>query len=242
MSFFWVRLEFFVMALLEIRDLRVEYANPDGSVTRVLDAPRFDLDAGARRCLRGRSGSGKTTLLNVISGMRLPTAGCVRLDGREITALAEDARDRLRGEMIGFVFQAFHLLPGFTALENVVLGSVFAGDPEEESAATARRARELLRAVGLETRAHHRPAALSAGEQQRVAVARALMNRPKLLLADEPTGSLDAAQAGAVLDLILRLTGDAGAALLLVTHDPAVMARFDDVRDLEHLARGGEAR
>ncbi|NUN94182.1 MAG: ABC transporter ATP-binding protein [Verrucomicrobiae bacterium] len=230
------------MALLEVRDLLVEYRTPDGGVLRALDVRRFDLAAGERRCLRGRSGSGKTTLLNAISGIRLPTAGCVRLDGKEITALAENARDRLRGRTIGFVFQAFHLLPGFTALQNVVLGSVFAGNPEEESAATLRRARELLRAVGLEARMHHRPASLSAGEQQRVAVARALMNRPKLLLADEPTGSLDAAQAGAVLDLILRLADEAGAALLLVTHDAAVMARFGGVTDLESLARGGEGR
>lgn len=230
------------MALLEVRDLLVEYRTPDGGVLRALDVRRFDLAAGERRCLRGRSGSGKTTLLNAISGIRLPTAGCVRLDGKEITALAENARDRLRGRTIGFVFQAFHLLPGFTALQNVVLGSVFAGNPEEESAATLRRARDLLRAVGLEARMHHRPASLSAGEQQRVAVARALMNRPKLLLADEPTGSLDAAQAGAVLDLILRLADEAGAALLLVTHDAAVMARFGGVTDLESLARGGEGR
>ncbi len=230
------------MALLEVRDLLVEYRTPDGGILRALDVRRFDLAAGERRCLRGRSGSGKTTLLNAISGIRLPTAGCVRLDGKEITALAENARDRLRGRTIGFVFQAFHLLPGFTALQNVVLGSVFAGNPEEESAATLRRARELLRAVGLEARMHHRPASLSAGEQQRVAVARALMNRPKLLLADEPTGSLDAAQAGAVLDLILRLADEAGAALLLVTHDAAVMARFGGVTDLESLARGGEGR
>lgn len=227
------------MALLEIRDLRVEFASPGGGTTRVLDVPRFDLPAGARRCLRGRSGSGKTTLLNAISGIRLPTAGSVRLDGTEVTALPEKARDLLRGRTIGFVFQTFHLLPGFTALQNVVLGSVFAGDPDEETAETARRAETLLRAVGLASRIHHRPRALSAGEQQRVAVARALINRPKLLLADEPTGSLDAAQAEAVLDLVVRLAGEAGAALLLVTHDPAVMSRFDDVVDLAELKGEG---
>jgi putative ABC transport system ATP-binding protein len=230
------------MPLLEVRGLRVEYATPSGDLARVLDVPRFELEAGARRCLRGRSGSGKTTLLNAISGIRLPTAGSVLLDGHEMTALTEDARDRARGRTIGFVFQSLNLLSGFTALQNVVLGSVFAGDPNEETRATSRRAEGLLRAVGLGERMHHRPRALSTGEQQRVAVARALINRPKLILADEPTGSLDAAQAEGVLELILRLSGEAGAALLLVTHDPSVMARFADVVDLESLGPGRGAR
>lgn len=227
------------MALLEIRDLRVEFPSPGGGTSCVLDVPRFDLSPGARRCLRGRSGSGKTTLLNAISGIRLPTAGSVRLEGTEITRLPENERDLLRGRMIGFVFQTFHLLPGFTALQNVVLGSVFAGDPDEDTADTLRRAEKLLCAVGLGSRMHHRPRALSSGEQQRVAVARALINRPRLLLADEPTGSLDSAQADAVLDLLVRLGGEAGAALLLVTHDPAVMSRFEDVVDLASLKGTG---
>ena len=223
------------MSLLEIRNLFVEFPAPGGGISRILDVPRFDLAPGARRCLRGRSGSGKTTLLNVISGIRLPTAGSVRLGGVEITALAEKERDRVRGRTIGFVFQGFNLLPGFTALQNVILGSVFAGDPDEETAETACRAEKLLHAVGLGSRVHHRPRALSAGEQQRVAVARALINRPKLLLADEPTGSLDASHSEAVMELIVGLAGEAGAALLLVTHDPSVMARFDDVVDLASL-------
>lgn len=223
------------MTLLEIRDLKVDYTRPDGGKISILNIPRFDLDASAQVCLRGRSGSGKTTLLNVIAGLLTPSRGKVTLDGVSLTALSEAQRDGVRGKKVGIVFQTFNLLPGFTALENVLLGSVFAGDPDEEAAETRKRALALLKQVGLEERIQHRPRMLSAGEQQRVAIARALINKPRLILADEPTGSLDQKSGEAALDLLLRLSADLGAALLLATHDPAVMARFWRVVELKEL-------
>ena len=145
----------------------------------------------------GRSGCGKTTLLHVIAGISRPDSGAVRIDGCDITRLSEAGRDRFRADKIGYVFQTFNLLPGFSALENVLLGMSFAGGRPDAS-----RARKLLERVGLKHRLTHRPAMLSVGEQQRVAVARALANRPKLLLADEPTANVDAAHQQQIIDLI----------------------------------------
>ncbi len=226
------------MSLLEIRNLKVEYRRPDGSRFTVLHIPEFRLQPAELMAIKGHSGSGKTTLLNVISGILLPTKGVVKLSGKDLAALREVERDRIRGQNIGFVFQTFNLLAGFTALENVVLGSLFAGDPNEETASTKNRAIELLHKVGLQDRMHHRPRTLSSGEQQRVAIARALINKPSLVLADEPTGSLDEKNGREVLDLILSLTSTTGAALLLVTHDPSVMKRFFKVVDLKDFNKG----
>ncbi len=225
------------MNLLEIRDLRVEFPRKGAPPLTVLNIPSFLLKAGAHQCLRGQSGSGKTTFLNVIAGLLTPTRGMVAFDGIDLGGLREAQRDALRGKQIGFVHQTFNLLHGFNALENVVLGSVFAGDPNEEPSSVRDRARKLLCTVGLKERLHHRPRVMSSGEQQRVAVARALINQPKLLLADEPTGSLDEGSGREVLDLIVRMASSCGAALLLVTHDPAVMARFDQVTDLREINR-----
>lgn len=225
------------MSLLELRDLKVDYTRPDGSSWTVLDVPDWKCEEGSMTCVKGHSGSGKTTFLNVISGILAPTTGSVKLEGQDLAMLAEAQRDLVRGRKIGFIFQTFNLLPGFSALENVILGSVFAGDPNEESAVSRKRAMELLQKVGLSHREHHRPRMLSSGEQQRVAIARALMNKPRLLLADEPTGSLDETNSGEVLRLIRELASTSGAALLLVTHDPAVMASFDKVLDLKQLNR-----
>ncbi|HXF95529.1 MAG TPA: ABC transporter ATP-binding protein [Gemmatimonadales bacterium] len=173
----------------------------------------------------GPSGSGKTTLLGLLAGLDLPTRGQVRLDGEELGRLTEDERARLRADKVGFVFQTFQLLPTLTALENVLvpleLGSTAGGD----GAAREARARELLSRVGLEDRAHHYPAQLSGGEQQRVAIARAFANRPKVLFADEPTGSLDAETGRTVIDLLVELNRDADTTLVLVTHDPALAER-----------------
>jgi putative ABC transport system ATP-binding protein len=223
------------MALLQVENLTVEYHRPGAAPLRVLDVPEFRLDANEKMALKGRSGSGKTTLLNVVSGILPPASGRVSLDGRDLTGFGEAARDLFRGRNIGFVFQTFNLLQGFTALENVLLGSVFAGDPDEEPAVTRARARDLLAKVGLSDREHHLPRMLSAGEQQRVAIARALMNKPRLILADEPTGSLDEKNSGEVLDLMLRLASTFGAALLLATHDPLVMAHFTRIVDMREL-------
>ena len=168
----------------------------------------------------GASGSGKSTLLALLAGLDTPTAGSVLLDGADLFALDEDARAELRGRAVGFVFQSFQLLPSLTALENVMLPLELAGRADAEAAA-----REILARVGLEERLHHYPKHLSGGEQQRVALARAFVVRPKLLLADEPTGSLDAESGDAVIALLFELNREAGTTLVLVTHDEQLARR-----------------
>ena len=192
----------------------------------VLNVPTFSLGAGEERALRGESGGGKTTFLNLVSGILVPDSGSVTLGGREMTSLAEPARDRLRAEKLGYIFQTFNLLQGFTVLENVVLGMSFAG-----AGADRGRARELLVKMGLGHRLGHFPRQLSTGQQQRVAVARALANRPALVLADEPTGNLDPRNAREALALIRDACRENGAALLLVSHDEGVLSQFAHVRD-----------
>ena len=170
----------------------------------------------------GPSGSGKTTLLGLLAGLDRPTRGTVRLDGDDLSRLSEDGRARLRAEKVGFVFQTFQLLPTLTALENVLVPIELRGDadgPADE------RARRLLERVGLGDRLHHYPAQLSGGEQQRVGLARAFAGEPKVLFADEPTGSLDAETGRTVIDLLVALNRDARTTLMLVTHDPALAER-----------------
>jgi putative ABC transport system ATP-binding protein len=168
----------------------------------------------------GASGSGKSTLLGLLAGLDTPSAGSVRLDGVDLSGLDEDGRAALRARLLGFVFQSFQLLPALNALENVML-------PLELSGATgaAGRAAEMLSRVGLAERLRHYPKTLSGGEQQRVALARAFVTQPKLLLADEPTGNLDAATGAGVIDLMFEMNADARATLLLVTHDEAIAGR-----------------
>jgi len=173
--------------------------------------------------ITGPSGSGKTTLLGLLAGLDLPTKGVVRLDGEDLRRLSEDQRARLRAEKVGFVFQTFQLLPTLTALENVLV-PIELRDRGDGHAARE-RARDLLARVGLGDRLHHYPAQLSGGEQQRVGIARAFAGEPKILFADEPTGSLDAETGRTVIDLLVRLNQDAGTTLMLVTHDPALAAR-----------------
>jgi putative ABC transport system ATP-binding protein len=168
----------------------------------------------------GASGSGKSTLLALLAGLDTPTAGTVLLDGADLFALDEDARAELRGRAVGFVFQSFQLLPSLTALENVMLPLELAARADAEAAA-----REILGRVGLAERLHHYPKHLSGGEQQRVALARAFVVRPKLLLADEPTGSLDAEAGEAVIALLFELNREAGTTLVLVTHDEQLARR-----------------
>ena len=168
----------------------------------------------------GASGSGKSTLLALLAGLDTPTAGTVELDGANLFGLDEDARAELRGRAVGFVFQSFQLLPSLTALENVMLPLELAGRDDAESAA-----REILARVGLAERLHHYPKHLSGGEQQRVALARAFVVRPKLLLADEPTGSLDAESGEAVIALLFQLNRESGTTLVLVTHDEQLAQR-----------------
>ncbi|MFQ5730604.1 MAG: ABC transporter ATP-binding protein [Planctomycetaceae bacterium] len=213
------------MALL-LSNLKKAYREPGGGVLPVLDVARFELQRGEQVVLVGASGGGKTTLLNVISGISSPDSGTVQIDGVNVTALPEAARDRFRADRIGFVFQTFNLLPAFSALENVLLGMSFSGKSDR------RRARQLLERVGLAGRLRHRPSQLSVGEQQRVAVARGLANSPSLLLADEPTASVDIANQDVILQLIREACAEDDVSLLLVTHAPEVASQFDRVEKL----------
>ncbi|HAM71896.1 MAG TPA: ABC transporter ATP-binding protein [Verrucomicrobiales bacterium] len=217
------------MPLLEITNLRKDFRSPAGGVHPVVRIPRFTLGGEEQVALRGESGSGKTTFLNLIAGILKPDSGSLVLAGREMSAMGEPERDSLRAGTIGYIFQTFNLLQGHTALENVLLGMSF-GPGEDRAHAAA-----LLRRVGLGDRLHHRPRELSTGQQQRVAVARALAARPKLVLADEPTGNLDQVRSREALALIREACRENGAALLLVSHDPGVLGEFEDVRDFRTL-------
>jgi len=180
--------------------------------------------------LVGRSGCGKSTLLHVIAGISRADEGCIEIDGIEVTDLSEAGRDSVRAAKLGYVFQTFNLLPGFSALENVQLGMTFG-----RRASDTGRAMMLLERVGLADRLKHRPSALSVGEQQRVAVARALANRPRLLLADEPTANVDPANQQQIIDLIRETCREEDIALILVTHSMDVANQFDRVERMEDL-------
>lgn len=186
----------------------------------ILSAVDLEIKAGESVAIIGASGSGKSTLLGLLAGLDVPTAGEVTFNGRIITRLDEDGRAKLRAGAVGFVFQSFQLLPGLTALENVMLPLELAGDVHAES-----EARELLTRVGLGARLSHYPQALSGGEQQRVAIARAFVTCPRVLFADEPTGNLDAATGARVIDLLFELNSERGTTLVLVTHDEQVANR-----------------
>jgi putative ABC transport system ATP-binding protein len=217
---------------LELSNVLKTYREPDGNVLTVLDIERFQIAAAEQVVLVGSSGGGKTSLLNIISGISTPDRGTVKIDGTEITRLPEVARDRFRAERIGFVFQTFNLLPAFSALENVLLGMSFSGKRVD-----SKRAAMLLERVGLGHRTSHRPSQLSVGEQQRVAVARALANQPSLLLADEPTANVDVKNQDLILDLIREACAESKVALLMVTHSPDVASRFPRVDRLESFNR-----
>ena len=184
----------------------------------------IDLEVADGQCLAiiGPSGSGKSTLLGLIAGLDSPSSGSIEIAGTDITRLSEDDLARLRGEKIGFVFQFFHLVPSLTALENIQVPLEIAGKRDARAAAQA-----LLDEVGLHDRGHHYPAQLSGGEQQRIAIARALANDPPLILADEPTGNLDSSNGRHILDLLLQVRRSRGATLVLVTHDQQVAAVAD---------------
>lgn len=253
---------------LEITNLIKRYVAPDASVLTVLDVPAFSLGDGEQVAMIGSSGSGKTTLLHAIAGILLPDGGDIVLtvpssQGERprdrvvsntlnyqaagsnrgettvfhIPQLSEAERDVIRGRHIGYVFQTHHLLPGFTALENVVLGMSFTGRSADPT-----WAKHLLAEVGLAERLNYVPAKLSIGQQQRVAVARALASRPGLVLADEPTGALDEENAQQVLDLIRRLCAEVKASLILVTHDTAIANQLERKVDLSEVNRASKKR
>jgi putative ABC transport system ATP-binding protein len=205
--------------ILSVSALTKEVESGSGRLT-ILDDVSFDVQEGEAVAILGASGSGKTTLLGLMAGLDTPTRGRVVLDGVDLFALDEDGRAALRGRMVGFVFQSFQLLPALTALENVMLPLELAGNPGAREAATA-----LLGRVGLAARLSHRPKQLSGGEQQRVAIARAFAGNPRVLLADEPTGNLDAATGQEIIDLMFALNRESRTTLLLVTHDEALATR-----------------
>ncbi|EEF61714.1 ABC transporter ATP-binding protein [Pedosphaera parvula] len=217
------------MPLLEIEGLKKSYMSPEGNRHTIIDVPWFTLQEKSQVALRGESGSGKTTLLNLIAGILKPDEGRVVIDAQEMSALNEPGRDRLRAMNIGYIFQTFNLLQGYTCLENVLLGMSFGPGVDRGFAET------LLKRVGLGDRMKHRPRQLSTGQQQRVAVARALANKPKLVLADEPTGNLDHNNAREALGLIREACKENGAALLLVSHDREVLGQFRTVFDLSRI-------
>jgi len=190
-----------------------------GRPLTVLKNITFDIERGGFVAIVGPSGSGKTTLLGLLAGLDRASAGTVSLDGQDLGALDEDARARVRGEKVGFVFQSFHLIPTLTARENVQVPLELRGEDAEA------RADELLARVGLEGREHHYPAQLSGGEQQRVALARAFSNRPKVLFADEPTGNLDAATGARIIEIMEELNREFGTTMVLVTHDLDLASR-----------------
>src|SRR4051812_10296989 len=232
---------------LRLEQLQKSYLTPDGTISSVIDIDSLSLADGEQVALIGTSGSGKTTLLHLIAGILTPDKGRIVFDvggdgdalhyysGQrewDLTKISEAQRDVFRGRNIGYIFQTHHLLGGFTALENVLLGMSFTGRKHDPQWAT-----HLLTEVGLVNRLDYRPAKLSVGQQQRVAVARALANRPKLVLADEPTGALDASNAQQVLELIRKLCSEVAATLLLVSHDLQITSQFSRVLKLSEINR-----
>jgi putative ABC transport system ATP-binding protein len=224
---------------IELRNLRKTFTAPDGSSVRVVDVEQFVLEDKEQVALIGTSGSGKTTLLHLIAGILAPDSGEILFRGSDtpvdVAKLSEAHRDIFRGRNIGYIFQTHHLLSGLTAMENVLMGMSFTGRSADRS-----WAEHLLKEVGLADRLHYKPSKLSVGQQQRVAVARALANRPKLVLADEPTGALDYNTARTVLGLIRNLCTEVGASLLNVTHDLELAEMFSRKISLAELNRAAQ--
>src|SRR5688572_17125063 len=225
---------------LELQQLKKRYVEPDGTPVPVIDVESLTLSDGEQVALVGTSGSGKTTLLHLIAGILTPDSGRIMAyfpgaGAVNVESLGEAERDVFRGRYIGYIFQTHHLLPGFTALENVLLGMSFTGRQSDPA-----WAKHLLTEVGLKDRLNYKPHKLSVGQQQRVAVARALANRPRLVLADEPTGALDTKNAQAVLELIRALCAEVGASLLLVSHDPQISGQLPRVVSLAELNRASQ--
>jgi len=213
--------------VLEARSLRKQVTSPEGMLT-ILDDVSLSIVAGETVAIVGASGAGKSTLLALLAGLDEPSAGGVWLEGTELSALDEDGRAAARARHVGFVFQSFHLVPSLTAHENVMLPLELAGRRDARAAARA-----VLTQVGLEPRLGHYPRQLSGGEQQRVAIARAFVTRPSVLFADEPTGNLDTATGGRIIELLFNLNAANGTTLVLVTHDRAIATRCDRVIEMD---------
>jgi ABC-type lipoprotein export system ATPase subunit len=217
--------------MIRLRDVEKSYHQGERSVVACA-VRELTIEAGEQVALIGRSGTGKTTLLHILAGILRPDRGEVEVVGQRLDRLGEAARDRHRGRHIGMVYQTFNLLQPFTALENVLLGALFGRGAGGDAKA---RAEALLAQVGLGDRLHHRPAQLSVGQVQRVAICRALVNEPELILMDEPLGNQDRATGGQVLDLLLRLARDGGKTVVMVTHDPESATRMQRTVDLATL-------
>lgn len=209
--------------MISVRNL-VKTIDTGAHTVEILKDISFEVPSSEVVAIMGPSGSGKSTLLGLLAGLDWPTSGSVSIDGVDITSLGEDELATVRGRKIGFVFQAYQLIPTLTAMENVLLPAEMLGDAANGVPA---RARDLLESVGLAERHDHYPAQLSGGEQQRVALARAFMMKPAVLLADEPTGNLDSENGSHVLELLLKLNRDEGATLVLVTHDQELASHAD---------------
>ena len=216
--------------ILDIKRLKKSFTQPEGGNLLILDIPEFQIAKGEQVALIGQSGGGKTTLLHLIAGLLSLDEGSIRIDGIETNVLSEQGRDRFRAETIGYVFQTFNLLPAFSAIENVRLGMAFGSGKHQYS-----RAADLLTRVGLKDRFNYRPSQLSVGQQQRVAIARSLAGRPKLLLADEPTANVDPSSADSVLELIRETCCEEEVSLLTVTHDMQIASRFDRIEKLDEI-------
>lgn len=216
--------------ILILKEIAKSYPAPSGGAVEVLKSVSLQVEAGRSMAIVGPSGSGKSTLLNIIGALDSPSAGSVVLEGRDLQRLGESEKAEIRNRKIGFVFQQHHLLPQCSVLENVLVPTLVSGSETFQMAES--RARGLLDQVGLSGRLDYRPGQLSGGEQLRVAVVRALINQPRLLLADEPTGSLDRVGSESLADLLVRLNREQGTTLIVVTHSMALARRMDQVYSL----------
>ena len=217
-------------SLIKIRSLTRIYGPERGKGVTALEDVSLDFHLGESTTIIGASGSGKSTLLNMIGGIDAPSSGTIEIDGRDITRIGDREMTLLRRDMIGIVFQFFNLMPTLSVLENVTLPAELAGRSERES---RERGMMLLESVGMAPRASHKPSELSGGEMQRTAIARALINHPRILLADEPTGNLDSANGAAVLDLLDRISRDEQLTLIMATHDPGIAGKGERVIEMK---------
>ena len=217
------------MHFLSVENLHLSFRSPNGKSHSVVQVPAFSMKHNQQIAIKGPSGSGKTTFLHMLAGVLTPDSGQILIDGQSLGAMNESDRDQLRSGTIGYIFQSFNLLNGFSCMENLLLAMSLNGSSNFD------RARSLLDKVGLGDRKDHLPGQLSIGQQQRVAIARALINRPKLVLADEPTGNLDPSNTDRSLELLCSLCKEWESALILVSHDPRVIGKFEHQIDWEEL-------
>lgn len=217
------------MSLLSVNHLKKSFVSPSGENIDIVDVDNFTLASSEFCGMRGESGSGKTTFLHLLAGILSPDDGSIEIDGKNLQILSSSAKDRLRAGTVGYVFQSFNLLQGFSCIENLNLAMSFCSNDDEQYA------KELLNKVGLSNRLTYKPSQLSIGQQQRIALARALVNKPKLVIADEPTGNLDSKNAKNAIDLICELCRDTQTALLVVSHDERVISNFDRQIDWSEL-------